>query len=752
MRSANHGALSPDNVSALSAGQAPEVDAVKAFLSRERSVDILNAGEDPLLDGLLLLCDLYERSASGPQLTAGLPLSADGKLTLDLMERAGSRADLAISVRSGQNIQKIPGGLLPVLLVMQDHSVIVLSACQRNECTILVPQMPAKPLTISLEDLQAEHSGTVVFCAPTPRFDERAEAFGAQKEKHWFWSEVRQYKWSFVEIAGAAALTNILAICSSLFSRQVFDRVVPNQAFSTLWVLVIGVLIAIGMEAIIRITRAYLIDMTGKKLDLGLSSRIFEQAMAMKLAERPRSTGSFVNQVRECDSVREFFTSTTIAAVSDIPFVFLFIAIIWLIAGPMAYVQILAIPLIVIPGLLAQPALAKASRRHLRESSIRNGLLIEAMTGAETVKVLAAESRFQRLWEEYAVLLASNSTAMRAITNTLSYLASSVQQIAYVMLMVVGVYLIADGQLTSGGLLACSILSSRAISPLTQLAGIFGRWQQMQAALVGLEGIIKAPVDRPHGRKFVHRPRLQGEYSLEDAQFRYEKEGDPALRIASLSLASGSATALLGTNGSGKSTLLKVLAGLYDPAEGRLLLDGTDMRQVDPVDVRRQLAYLPQDVRLFYGSLRDNLLLGVGHRSDEELLQSLEFVGAEGLVRNHAQGLDRAIGEGGSGVSGGQRQSIGLARVWLRDPRIVLLDEPTAAMDHALELKVINNMKTWLNGRTFVVATHRQPVLQLVDEAVIMNRGKIAASGPLDGVLAGLSSNRDKPGAQGDAS
>lgn len=716
--------------------------AAKQFLNKSRAADLLARGEDPLLEGLLVFCDLYERPASASQLTAGLPLDPNGRLTLNLLERAGARVDLTISVRSGQDVKRIPNGLMPVMLRLKDHSVVLVTARHGNKVTLLAPQMPAKPFEMNVAELQDLHHGEVVFCTPAPRTDDRAGAFGIQPGKHWFWSEVSQYKWHFAEIAGAAALTNILAICTSLFSRQVFDRVVPNQAFATLWVLVIGVLIAISLELVIRLTRSYLVDIVGKRLDLGLSSRIFEQALGLRLENRPKSTGSFVNQVRECDSVREFFTSTTVAAISDLPFVFLFIAVIWMIGGPMAYVQIAAIPMIVIPGLLAQPALSKFSKRHLRENSIRNGLLIEAMTGAETVKVLRAEGRFQRLWEEYAVLLASNSTSMRALTNSLSYIASSVQQIAYVMLMVMGVYLISTGELTSGGLLACSILSSRAISPLTQLAGILGRYQQMRAGLVGLEGIIKSPVDRPANRKFVHRPRLEGEFKIEEAEFKYEGEGEPALKLAGVTFPVGSSTALLGTNGSGKSTMLKVLSGLYQTSSGAVMLDGTDIRQIDPDDVRRQVVYLPQDVRLFFGTIRENLLLGLGHRTDEELLEALHFVGAEGLVKEHPKGLDREIGEGGSGVSGGQRQSLGLARVWLRDPRVVLLDEPTSAMDHSLETKVIANLKGWLAGRTFVVATHRQPILQLVEEAIVMNRGKIAASGPREGVLAALSGNR----------
>lgn len=285
-------------------------------------------------------------------------------------------------------------------------------------------------------------------------------------------------------------------------------------------------------------------------------------------------------------------------------------------------------------------------------------------------------------------------------------------------------------------------MSSRAISPLTQLAGILGRYQQMRAGLTGLEGIIKSPVDRPAGRKFVHRPRLEGDFKIEEAEFSYEGDG-ANLKLADANFPVGSSTALLGANGSGKSTLLKILSGLYQVSSGAVLLDGTDIRQIDPDDVRRQVVYLPQDVRLFFGTLRDNLLLGLDQRSDGELLEALRFVGAESLVKDHPRGLDREIGEGGSGVSGGQRQSLGLARVWLRDPRVVLLDEPTSAMDHPLETKVIANMKDWLIGRTLIVATHRQPILQLVEQSIIMSRGKIVASGSRESILAMLSGNRD---------
>ncbi|MFK4064138.1 type I secretion system permease/ATPase [Brucella anthropi] len=706
-------------------------------------IPVNRRGDDGLLDGLMLICQLYGRDASPTELTAGLPLDEHGRLTVALLARAGARVDLAVEVRWHQKPDRLPRELLPALLIMNDGMSVVLLQVSGGQATVLYPQSPTRQVEVPLATIAEQHTGGVAFITPLPRDDGRAEHYGDEPGKHWFWGEIGKLKWKYLEIAGAAALANLLAVATALFSRQIYDRVIPNLAFATLWVLVTGVLLAIMLEMIIRIARSYMIDVAGKGLDVELSSRLFERAVGMRMEVRPKSTGAFVNQVREFDSVREFFTSTTIAAISDLPFVVLFIGIIWLIGGPLAWVLVAAIPFIILPGLLAQWPLSVLSRRHLKEGSIRNGLLVEAMNNAETIKVVSGEGRFQRIWEEYSAILAQNGTKMRAVTNALSFSASAVQQATYVLLIVVGVYLIAAGELTVGSMMACSILSSRAISPLTQMARILGRWQQMKAALSSLEAIMKAPVERPAGRKFVHRPRLSGEYQIEELEFRYEKDGEPILNVGALSFAAGSATALLGTNGSGKSTLLKSLAGIYQAEQGRVLMDGTDMRQIDPEDLRRHIAYLPQDVQLFYGTLRENLLLGVNNRSDEELLEALAFVGADNLVREHPLGLDRAIAEGSRGVSGGQRQSLGLARIWLRDPRVVLLDEPTAALDHALETKVIANMRDWLANRTLVVATHRQPVLQLVDRAIVVNRGRIAANGPLEDVLAALSGKKD---------
>ncbi|MCT9000026.1 type I secretion system permease/ATPase [Chelativorans intermedius] len=692
-----------------------------------------------LVDALLVLCSLHNRSATRGELTAGLPLE-DGRLTLDVLPRAAARAGLDVKVRR-RSLSSIEARFLPVAVFLSDGSVVIYKERDGENCRIVHPDMAEQEETVPLSQLSARHAGLVAFATPLLRNDGRAAAVSEEPEGHWFWSELARYKWDFAEVGFAAALANTLAVFSSLFALQVYDRVVPNLAYATLWVLAIGVLIAIAIEAVVRITRAYLMDTVGRNLDQRLSARIFEQALGIRLEAQPASVGVFSSQVREMDAVREFFTSTTIGTLSDLPFVFMFLIIIWLIGGSVVWVLIAAIPFIIVPGLLAQWPLARLSRRQLREGAVRSGLLIEALASSETVKALQGESRFQHHWEEQTRFLSGNGVEMRRLSAVLTFSATAVQQAAYVMVLVVGVYQIAAGEMTLGSLLACSILSSRTLAPLTRLSGIFARWQHMRASLKNLEAVMRAPVDRPAGRRFVHRPRLNGAYEAEELSFRYDRDGEPIVRIASLSLAAGSATALLGANGSGKSTLLKLLSGLYHPSQGRLLLDGTDMRQIDPADIRKAVGYLPQDVRLFFGTVRENLLLGLDNREDEELIEALKFAGADSLVRDHPLGLDRKLGEGGTGMSGGQRQSMGLARLWLRDPRIVLLDEPTAAMDHALEMRVIENLRGWLAERTLVVATHRQPILTLVNRAVVMKGGRPVADGSVEGVLAALSSN-----------
>lgn len=708
-------------------GSGVETEAVKTTPAASSRIS------DPLAEGLALLCQLNNRDVPVRTLTAGLPL-VDGKLTLELVPRAARRAGL--QAQWGQStLGGIAEELLPALLSLDDGSFCALIAVEGEHYTCIRPELSGKQIVFPRKTLLQRFSGTVVYAGERDVVDRRADDIAADTTGHWFWSHVKANAGAFGEVGVAAAIANILATVTALFAMQVYDRVIPNFAFATLWALAIGVCIAILFEAILRNVRSHIMNKIGRRIDQRISADVFEQAMNIQCAARPRSTGSFVNQVREVEAVREFFTSSTIGAVSDLPFVLLFLFVIWLIAGPLVVVLAVAIPLIIGAGLLAQYPLSKLSKKHHKEASIRNGILMEAVSNPETVKAYQGEAGFQRLWEEYTQLLAQNSLKQRGLGSGLTYFTTSLQQLSYVFVVVAGVYLVEAGSISVGALLGSSILTSRTIAPLAQLSVIFSRWQQMRTALGGLTKIMKLPVDRPRDRQFVSRPRLAGSFDLRELKFAYGKDEPAAVAAPAVSIAAGEAVALLGNNGAGKSTMLKLMAGLYHPTGGQMLLDGTDIGQIDPADLRRQIGYLPQEVVLFFGTLRSNLAFGLGPADDSELIEALEFAGAADLVRNHPKGLDRPVGESGRGLSGGQRQSVGLARLWLRDPAIVLMDEPTAAMDQSTEAKAIENMRRWIGGRTLVVATHRQPILKLVSKALVMKSGRVVAFGAREEIL-----------------
>ena len=445
--------------------------------------------------------------------------------------------------------------------------------------------------------------------------------------------------------------------------------------------------------------RASLVDVSGRDLDLRLSAQLFDKVANMRLAHQPASTGVFANQVRDFATVREFFTSGTVTAICDLPFVLIFIGVIWFIGGPVALVVLAGVVLTILPGLVMQKRLAAASRENTREAAALNGLLLETISNLETVKASRAEGRLQRAHAQLTATMATTAVRTRGLTNLMSQLVSTVQKLAYAGVIIAGVYLISAGELTVGSLIACTLLSSRTMSPMGQVAGLLARWQHVRAAMVGLDNIMELPVERPADRHFVRAASLSGTYKLNDVVYRHDPQAPPVIAIPELDVAAGERIALLGGNGAGKSTLLRLMAGLTDAQSGSVLIDDLAMSQIDPIDRRRQIGYLPQSVALFQGTLRDNLLLDHGLHSDEELLEALDAVGLGTFVRRHVRGLDLQL-QGNANVSGGQRQSIGLARVLLQDPKIVLLDEPTSAFDHITEANVIAYLKTWLEGRT----------------------------------------------------
>ncbi|MDQ9128933.1 type I secretion system permease/ATPase [Serratia fonticola] len=653
------------------------------------------------------------------------------------LERLGHLMGLSVSLQPREKV-RWRNEILPALIEIDDGGLMVIESLD-NEGKALYWLNDSGDVQREAElvELLLKGQGTIVLLGAAERGqDSRIDDFVQPYRKHWFWQHFRGAKRQIGEISLASIISNVLALAGILFSMQVYDRVIPAQSYSTLWVLFFGVLIAAALEYAIRLSRTVISDLMGKKIDLKISGMLFARALAIKNEARPKSTGSFISQLREIDQVRELLTSTTVGAAADMPFVLLFLVIMALVGGPLVFIPMLAIPLIVIPGILLQWPMAKLAKEGMRESALRNAVLVESIEGVEDIKALQAEPYFQRQWEQTHAVSANIGMQQRLWGARLSGWASTVQQLTYAGMLVFGSYLVLAGDITTGTMVACSLLSSRTIAPLMQLTMVFSRWQHAKTAMTGLDDLLKKPLDKPEEGKMAHCPVLSGHFQLRNLQYSYDVEkGENSITVNNLEIKPGERVAILGKVGAGKSTLLKLLSGQASATRGKVIIDGVDISHIDPSDVRRQLGFLSQESRLFFGSLRQNLMLGHPHATESEMLQALRISGALSLVQQDAASLDRIIHEGGRGLSGGQRQMVLLSRMILRNPQIVLLDEPTASMDEQLEEYVIRQMHGWLSGRTLVLVTHRPALLKLVDRIVVLDNGRVVADGPRDQIL-----------------
>lgn len=633
---------------------------------------------------------------------------------------------------------------LPLLVEFKDGQVGVIDKADgQGRVSVLLGDERGQAIDLTVDEMRGRASRAALLRPESSVPDARVDGYIAPYRPSWFWRLALRDWPRYGDIVVASLAANVLALATMLFSMQIYDRVVPAQSEPTLWVLFGGVLVAVVFEFMLRLARTHVADVIGKRADLKISDVVFGRALRLRNDARSKSTGSFIAQIRELESVRELVTSTSIGAVADLPFVLMFIGVLWLIGGPLVFVALAALPLIIVPGLLAQRPLARLSREGMRESALRNAMLVEAVEGIEDIKLLRAEPRFQNQWMQLNSVSADVAMQQRFVTGLLTTWTQELQSLVYAVVLLAGAFLVMKGEMTTGTLVASSILASRMMAPLAQLSSVFARWQQAKVARQGLDELMQRPIDQPERGRLLHRPALQGSYELVAAQFRYDKDAkQPALGVAALKIAAGERVAVLGRMGAGKSTLLQLLAGLQRPQEGQLLLDGVDLALIDPSDVRRDMGLLTQHARLFYGSVRENLMLGLPQASDADLLRALTLAGALPMVHTLAGGLDYMIHEGGIGLSGGQHQALLLARTLLRQPQIVLLDEPTAAFDEGTEAQVIDGLLPWLQGRTLVVATHRMAVLKWVDRILVVDGGRIAVDGSKAEVLAQLSKPR----------
>jgi ATP-binding cassette subfamily C protein LapB len=699
---------------------------------------------DPLLQCLHLLTRLFDRPVEPETLAAGLPLG-DGGLTPELFLRAARQQGIAATVdrRSFARISRL---LLPAVLLLKDGRACVLTALTRRGAEVLLPGDAEGPRRVKRADLAADYAGYCIFAHPQPPPDERSGDLPPPvRSRGWFWGTLWRFRGYYLEAVVAAALVNVLALATALYVMNVYDRVVPNNATETLIVLAVGTGLAILFEFLARTVRSYFLDSAARKVDVLLASKLFQQAVSLRMEERPGSAGAFASQLREFESLRDFCTSATLAVLIDVPFVVFFIWVISLIGGPLAQIPMIAVPAVVLLGLVLQIPLSVVMRQNMRESSLKHGLLVESVENTEALKTLGAEGRLLRRFESYTALSGTSAARSRMISSLMVNATMLVQQAITVTMVLWGVFLIGAGELTVGALIACVILSGRGLAPLGQLAGLMVRFQQARAAYLMLDGLMKKPVERPVGRRFVHRAQLAAGLRFADLCFNYPGQEMAALSSIQASIEQGEHVGVLGRVGSGKSTLLRLALGLYRPTSGAVMLDGVDLQQLDPALVRRRLGLVAQSANLFYGTLRENLAMGAPRLADETLLVAAGVVGLMPLIAQHPLGLDMLIGERGEGLSGGQRQAVSLARALLMEPAGLLLDEPTSAMDHNTEAHFLREMQQWSQGRTLLVATHKPSVLALVDRLLVLEGGRLVMDGPRDQVLRELSSQAPQP-------
>ena len=723
-------------------GRAETVGEVGEGESSARAERVAAGGADTLLDCLLVVARAHGRALTPDAVLAGLPLER-GRLTPALFERAARRAGLASRIVR-QPLARIEPALLPAVLLLAEGKACVLMAVdtEAGSCELVFPELGESAVVLTLAEIGARHGGVVLYARPRHRFDARTPEVRGGRVGHWFWSVIAENRRLYRDVLLAALIVNLFALALPLFSMNVYDRVVPNHAVETLWTLATGVLIVLCGDFALRTLRGYFVDLAGARADVRLSATIMEKVLDLRMEVRPESAGSFASNLRAFESVRDFISSATVTAFIDLPFALLFLLVIGWIAWPMVIPFVVGIVLLLIHSLTVQRRMHALAETSYRASAQRNATLVEGLVGIETVKALGAEAVIQGKWESSATLVASVGARLRLLAATATNGALWVQQMVSLATVVIGVYLIRDGALTMGGLIACYLLSSRAMAPIGQVAGLLVQYHSAATAFESLDELMKRPVERPPEMRFTSRPALRGEIEFRNVGFAYREGEEAVLREVSFRIRAGEKVAVLGRVGSGKTTLEKLILGLYRPGSGAVLVDGIDLRQLDPAELRRNIGYVPQDVTLFYGSLRDNIAMGLPQADDAAVARAARIAGLAEFVDAHPHGYGMLVGERGASLSGGQRQAVAVARALIADPPILLLDEPTAAMDHASEEALKQQLREHAAGKTMIVVTHRTSLLDLVDRIIVVDAGRIVADGPKAQVVDALRQGR----------
>lgn len=694
--------------------------------------------QDPLLNSLIYVSRYYGLANSPEALINGLPLT-DGKLTPFLFPRSAERAGL-VAKENRSDLLEISQLVLPVVLILKSGDACVLNSFndEKTEAEIVTGESGLVPISISVDELKEQYIGRYFLVKKQFRYDERSPEVLKTREGHWFWGTIWQSKRIYRDVLIASILINLFAVAAPMFTRLVYDKVVPNLAFETLWVLASGIFVIFLFDLTLKLMRSYFIDVAGKKSDILISSKLFSKVLGIRMEARPASVGAFARHLQEFESIREFFTSATIGSLIDLPFAILFLVLIWLMAGNLVIVPIIGVLILVIYSLLIQGPLRHTIEEGSRLASQKYANLIESLSGLETVKLFGAQSQFQFRWEEAVAHMANWNIKSRRITDGIQNTAGFVQQASNVGMIILGVYLISEGDLTMGGLIAATMLSGRAIGPMVQLSLLSTRYNQAKSSMTIIEQVMSMPDEQEEGKRYIHRPIVHGKVELDKVTFHYPDSPIASIRDLSITINPGEKVAIIGRIGSGKTTLERLIMGLYKPTEGHVRIDDTDIDQLHHIDIRRNIGCVPQDSQLFYGSIRDNITLGRPLADDRDVLDAANRAGVTVFTQQDPAGLERQVGEGGMLLSGGQRQAVTIARAILGRPPVLLMDEPTSAMDNRSEMHIKQQLAQLKPSETLILITHKTSMLDVVDRVIVMEKGYVIADGPKADVLNSL--------------
>jgi ATP-binding cassette subfamily C protein LapB len=701
--------------------------------------------EDTLLDAFVLYTKLFHKPFTKEALLAGLPIHASQKLfskdsSKSLFSRVASRAGLK-STLIKRSLEDMLSLHLPAILLLSNDNVCILEKFNddKTQAKIIYPEGDGLTEWVNVKDLEKEYLGFAYILKKEFEYDKKSSRTLQLKQKHWFWSTLKLSIPIYRDVLIASFLINLFVLATPLFTMNVYDRVIPNNAQETLMVFTIGIVLVYILDFFLKFTRAYLLELAGKKSDIIMSSIIFEKVLDLKMAEHPPSVGSFANNLKDFESVRSFLTTATLTAVIDLPFAIIFLAVIYYIGGVLVFVPLVTIVLILMYALIIRKPLRESIEASHEASAKKNGILIETLQNIETVKTLRLHGKKQWEWEESTGEIAEKNLKSRILSASIPNVTNLFIQLNTVFVVVFGVYLIKEFELTMGGLIAIVILTSRTVAPIGQAAALISNYSDAKTAYETLNEIVSREVERPAGKEFVERPKFRGKIEFKNVSFSYPGTDVPALDNVSFVIQPKEKVAIIGRIGSGKSTIAKLILKLYEPTEGKILIDDIDITQIDPADLRRYISYVPQDVNLFKGTIKENIITSEHHPEAGAVIHAAQVSGVENFLRLHPLGYDMPIGERGAGLSGGQRQSVGVARALMHDSSVMIMDEPTNAMDQTTEKELMQRLKVELKDETVVIITQKMALLDMVERVIVMHNSKVLLDGKKQDVLKQLS-------------